>query len=982
MAYIGNARSLLILGSNTKDDLVSTVPDQKTFELSQEVPGGYESNVTVVRQKYITKNLISNNSSISVDQVEVGRRTTPSTERLLQSSDAGVRALLATIKAGDIVRLTISGNNALNDAFGFPVNEVVYTGDTVKVYLKTLSTGTVNTSSNTTQVSITLGYLDNWEVLEPETQYTINSSLDKTNRFITLTEAPQVNDQVYVLHKGEATYNFVPTSKSVGPDQLAENLRNFRSDRYTATGNTTEAGRTFAITGTEDPAYTIVDPKSLLVTVDNEILDCDGLDSLGQPFQGKWKLNSGRDAQNRQTITFHTAPTSGKKIRILNLGFSTVSRRASFALGQVSTPGQGSVGEDELKNDSVSQGKLRDGAVSTAKIANNAVNGTKILLENNELLRSKTNTSLRPTPTEFGLLRLGSTNITELFGDPEVSISIAGTKKVSLNTTELYPETTDDVSLGTLTNRFKNLSLSGTATIQGNINVAGTVDGVDVSALKDTVDQLKNLLNSGGTTPIGTISIWTSNTIPSGWLRCNGAALNTYTHRELHKIIGNTFNSAGVAYQAGVTDAPTATTVFYLPDLITRFPVGATVNTDFTGATNNLGRVESPEISVANRTVSHSHTGAPHTHTFEHKHFVPGHYHTNENLTGALSISSSGAHTTRIDHEHSGNNNSTDNSPTPVLNNMVWDSSIGRGLHVHGDHGGISGVIRTNNCDSLRHQHRSWNSSTSVAGLPADKWYTDNNTVDHTHEIAASGTNDDGTESSTTINYKDHSNINRSLRVLTGVDPHNHDINNDNSGSRTVATGPDGGTETNNLKRFTKGASSTDHGHIISHFYTDGPSTPNDGNYSRQSTGNRTARDLVHDHSLTIPTTNSGHDHAGGLRITFRNVDVNPAQYLPDSVNGAPNPQKWINTSGPYTPSNFIEYRGLHSHDRTTITGRLGKVSGSNGNDAFETTGVNLVSGQVPTTSGANFGTNTTGPSVSPHLVVHFIIRATNPQVT
>ena len=987
MAYIGNARSLLIVGPNTRDDLVSTVPNQVTFELSQEVPGGYESNVTVLRQKYLTDNLITDNNTISIDQVEVGRRTTPSTERLLQSSDPSVCAALSVVKTGDIIKISIpidSGEpaNSLNDAVGFPVKEVIYTGNSIKIYLQTTATGTVNTTSNSKSVSITIGYVDNWEVLEPEREYTIGSANGKTNRYITLTEAPKVNDKVYVLHKGEATYNFVPTAKSVGPNQLAENLRNFRTDRYTATGNTTEAGRTFAITATEESEYTVVDPRSLLVTVDGETFDCDGKDSLGQNFQGKWKLNETRDAQNRQTITFHEAPAAGKKIRILNLGFSTVSRRASFSLGQATTPGQGSVGEDELKNDSITESKLRDVAITTPKINNNAVNGTKILLDNNELLRSKTNTSVRANPTEFGLLRLGSTNITELFGDPELSISIEGTKKVSINATEIYPETTDNVSLGTLTKRFKNLALSG------NIDVSGTVDGVDVSVLKQTVDQLKdelkNIINTGAISPIGTILAWSSNTIPSGWLRCNGVAVNTYQYRELHKIISNTFNSSGAAYQENVTDIPSATSVFYLPDLITRFPVGATASGDFAGSTNNLGATESPQLTPANRTVSHNHTGAPHTHTFSHSHNIPGHYHTNENVSGALSISNSGAHTTRIDHDHSGNNNLTDTSTAPVLNNVVWSPSTGRGEHVHG----TGGNILTDFCGSLDHQHRSWNSATNV-GVGADRWYTNNNSLpDHTHTISASGTNDGGGSNKVlaTVLTNTSGGTVSVLRNDTNLgNPHNHDQNNDGTGSRTVATGPDGGSETTGLTRWTKGvhdnANATNHGHVIGSFYTSSASYPNDGNYSRHDDNNRTGTNLSHRHNVTIPTTSSGHDHAGGLTMTFRNVDVNPAQYLPDFIGSARNPQKWINTAGPFTSSNFVEYRGLHSHDRTSITGRIGKVDGQNGNIDAATSDVNLVGGQTPTTSVANY-TGNSGNSVSPHLVVHFIIRATNPQVT
>jgi microcystin-dependent protein len=919
MAYIGNARSLLIVGSNTRDDLVSTTENQVTFELSQEVPGGYESNITVLRQKYIIDNLISNNTSISVDQVEVARRTTPSSERLLQSSDAAVRAALSTIKVGDVVKFSIPSQptNSLNDVVGFPVAEVVYTGDNIKIYLQTTVTGTVNTTANADEVSITLGSLDNWEVLEPELQYTISSSGGKPNRYITLTEAPKVNDKVYVLHKGEATYNFVPTVKSVGPNQLTENLRNFRTDRYTADGDTTLEGRTFAITATEDPEFTVVDAKSLLVTVDGEIFDSDGKDSAGQNFQGKWKLNDDRDAQNRQTITFHEAPTSGKQIRILNLGFSTVSRRASFALGQATTPGQGSVGEDELKNDSVSEGKIRDGAVTTPKIKNNAVNGTKILLENNELLRSKTNTTLRPVPTEFGLLKLGSTNITEIFGDPELAIHIAGTKKVSVNTTEIYPEITDDLSLGTLTKRFKNLSLSGTATVQGNIDVSGTVDGVDVSALRDTVINLKNYINSGALSPIGSIMAWSSSVVPTGWLRCNGSAINTHTYRDLHAIISNIFG--GSAYVAGVTDQPGATTTFNLPDLVTRFPAGANQNA------TNIGAVETPSVPQATRDLTHAHAGAAHTHDLkDHTHPVPGHYHQVDNTSAttspkALNILDSGKHTTRVDHDHKNNLTSEGTSGNVLLDKITWVDTTGN--HTHS--GTTSTCVATNsgNAVTLDHGHRSWATNSVGPWYDPDRLYGSELNLDHGHNFYGD------------ISSTKQGAVSR-LRVI-GTDSGSvvkHDIDG-SFGYDEVSSTPESSRAVN---------------FYLSVQSTQLRATPSISAFNVAGSGS-----LDHRHNFSI-LSSGAHGHAGGFTIDYKGLDGHKAG-----------------------STDLADKRGEHSHSATAFDGAIGLRTGSNGNAAFNT--------GVPSdnsTGSANYGSNLSGPGVSPHLVVNFIIKVFNPTVS
>ena len=904
MSYIGNARSLLIVGANARDDLATKAPGSQTsFELSKEVPGGYESNVTVLRQKYITEELVSNTTSITVDEVEVSRpRNNPSTERLLTCSNVSICAALAAVKVGDRLIFSIPSdtNNSLHDQQGFDVSGVYYTGTSIKIYLSTSVTGTVNVGSNSTEVSITVGYADSWNILEPERDYIIGGEL---NRTITLSEAPKLNDKVYVLHKGESTYNFVPTQKSVGPEQLTENLRNFRCDRYDGDGT----NKTFVITATEDPGYNVVNGKTLLVTVDGEIVDCDDVG-----FLGDWKLDDARDSNGRQTITFHTAPTQDAKIRILNLGFSTVSRRALFATGQASTPGAGSVGENELKNDSVTEPKIRNGAVSGPKIRVNAVNGTKILLENNETLRSKTNTSVRATPDVFGLLKLNAENITELLADPELAITIAGTKKVSINSTEIYPETTDDVSLGTSTKKFKNLNLAGNISVDGDVNVGGKVDNVDISQLNNTVTQIKNLVNSGAFSPIGTIMIWTSATVPSGWLRCDGSQVLITDFPELYATIGYAFGGSGNA--------------FNLPDLVTRFPVGANTTA------SNIGTTESPSLSKQDRVIKHTHTGAPHTHTFSHTHGVPAHYHTNETsgsgATGPLYIDSSGSHTTRLDHSHTGT--TPNQSSTGTQDNITWSTTTGRGEHTH------TGSI-TDWSGSLDHQHRSWavNSCGNTTNL--DQWLTDYcvDSVEHNHAISANGYND-----------------------TNSTNPHNHDRDSSGAGDRQVATGVDS-SGTVQLTRYTQNRN-IDHRHDISKFYTDGAYTyiNHAGNFGYHADGHRSKIDLNHRHLFSVSTTSSGHDHSGGLSMIYKNEDAHP------------------------TGSSLAsDLRGVHTHSASSIKGRIGNTTGVSGNTAFVTTTPTLSSGSEPNTSSANFSGNT-GDGVSPHQVVNFIIKVTNPQVT
>jgi microcystin-dependent protein len=412
--------------------------------------------------------------------------------------------------------------------------------------------------------------------------------------------------------------------------------------------------------------------------------------------------------------------------------------------------------------------------------------------------------------------------------------------------------------------------------------------------------------------------IWTSNTIPTGWLRCNGAALNTYEHRELHKIISNTFNTAGSAYQAGVTDIPTATSVFYLPDLITRFPVGATRVGDFTNSQNNLGATENPQLSAANRTVSHNHSGAPHTHTFAHTHNVPAHYHTNENVDGALNITSSGSHTTRIDHDHFGT------TPTLTSGNQDLISWSDTGGHTHD--GTTTGSVTTTDPAQdyhLGHDHRSWNINSVGPWYDPDRLYGTELNLDHGHNFySARSASNQGAQASLKV-------------VGTNVVAY-HDRNG-SFGLDEISSTPESGRATNyNLSIQTSQVRGT-------------PSIPP---FTTANSGS-----LNHRHQFSI-STSGAHRHEGGLSMTYKNIDMHP------SGSSAGN-----------------DLRGIHTHGRANIAGRIGSVSGQNGNSAFSTTSVNQVGGQDPTTSGATY-TGTSGNSVSPHLVVHFIIRSTNPQVS
>lgn len=886
MSYIGNARSLLIIGSNTRDDLVPQFEGQQTFELSQEVPGGYENSIAVLKQKYIIQNIIFNNTDVSI--IDTDRTVlnedgilVPRTEKRITATNPYLAITLAKFVSGD--KVTIDLNDDTSSLHGtFDVLDVVYTGTSTSVYIASSSSQTVNDGSNTTEVTLSSGRYNDWTILEPEKDYTVGNS-PTTNKSITFSQHVSLNDKLYVLHKGEATYNFTPTIKSVGPEQLQENLRNFRCDRHIADGSAT-----FVLSGTDDVSYVVIDAKSLLVSVDGQLTDSDGSDSSGNSILGQWTLDAERDSNGFQTITFHDAPDTGASVRILHLGFSTVSRRAAFSPGQnVVSVLPNSVGDEQLKTDSVTESKISNGSVSTTKIRNNSVTGSKILLNNAESVRGKTSAG-----SEQNLLSIASDNSTIVSGKTEVSISIDGNKTASITSTAIEPQNTN-ISLGSNANKFKDGSFSGTVSsasvsVSGNILVDGTVDGVDVATLNTTVEKIKKGLNIGTFMPIGMMMMYPALTLPAGFLRCDGSAISRTTYAELFAILGTTFGSGD------------GSTTFNLPDLITRTPVGAN------GSGSDIGQNEG--VSQSSRTVTHSHTGASHTHAFSHTHNVPGHYHAMDVSSGStLAITSSGTHETVLSHTHS----------TPYRSNGTVNTTPGTTAtaisasgHTGTDQNGLPVPARNKYTNPSEFPATSTGYLDWQDGEHRHSVNSNSNTAAHQHYFSSTHTHGNGFRKATVREKSSDPTLNAFINQVSS-----QPIADGNVDSQVgTASGYTGSSEI-------AGVSSTNHGHEVHVIRNTGT------HYS--STNHHITITGGHSHFVTIP---------------------------------------------PFTGASSSS--GTHTHNSSTFSGSIGKVTdGSNGNTDITTNSISSTTVPVPSDVG------TTGLSVSPHLIVNFIIKATNTQV-
>ena len=86
------------------------------------------------------------------------------------------------------------------------------------------------------------------------------------------------------------------------------------------------------------------------------------------------------------------------------------------------------------------------------------------------------------------------------------------------------------------------------------------------SEVKATVNGVNSVLLG---VPIGSITMWAGNnlSIPTGWLLCDGNAYDKSTYPLLYDVIGDTFKTKIII-----------NTKFQVPNLIQRFPLGASIN--------------------------------------------------------------------------------------------------------------------------------------------------------------------------------------------------------------------------------------------------------------------------------------------------------------------------------------------------------------------------------------------------------------------
>ena len=90
--------------------------------------------------------------------------------------------------------------------------------------------------------------------------------------------------------------------------------------------------------------------------------------------------------------------------------------------------------------------------------------------------------------------------------------------------------------------------------------------------------------------PAGTVVLWGSNTVPAGWLKCDGSTYAIATYPALYSAIGNTFGSSSPNFQ--------------VPNLSGRVPYGVSASR----ALNTTGGVTTVKLTAAQSALrNHTH---------------------------------------------------------------------------------------------------------------------------------------------------------------------------------------------------------------------------------------------------------------------------------------------------------------------------------------------------------------------------------------
>jgi len=197
-------------------------------------------------------------------------------------------------------------------------------------------------------------------------------------------------------------------------------------------------------------------------------------------------------------------------------------------------------------------------------------------------------------------------------------------------------------------------------------------------------------------TPAGTIVMYAGSSVPSGWLLCNGASFLSGTYPNLATAVGDIYTT-----HSGTT--------YYLPNLVSKIPIGMSSGTTpslttSTSSTNTFNHSHTADYGTSGAAVQQSHS---HTSNGDggHSHSVTSDDKGNHAHGGTLA--SAGAHS----HTHN----------TKLANPANALTSFSDSSHTHGTTASNANHSHTDAASSANHTHTA----------------TGNADISHTHAITS-----------------------------------------------------------------------------------------------------------------------------------------------------------------------------------------------------------------------------------------------------
>ena len=326
MAYIGVPPADRTSGARVRDEFTAD-GTQICFQLSQEVPGSFESNIIAVVENVIQEPV---SAYTIIDTVTVALTSISGTFTKNETITGGTSAAtgkVIQVNAGSVVITVTTGT--------FQAAESITGGS---------SSATATISTLTTNIG----------------------------RGLNFSGTPTTGTKIYALHQASATYNLKPAAGSVTPDSLSENLRTFTVDKFTATS----AQTAFTLSATP------VSVKSILVFVDGVMQT----ETTHYTLSGVTLTMGSALSTDQQVTVVHlgfstvsrTAFADGTVTTAMIADGAITSEK--IATGGVATidMADGSVTSLKIANGGIATADLADGAVTTAKITDANVTTAKI----------------------------------------------------------------------------------------------------------------------------------------------------------------------------------------------------------------------------------------------------------------------------------------------------------------------------------------------------------------------------------------------------------------------------------------------------------------------------------------------------------------------------------------------------------------------------------------------------------------------------